>query len=293
MTDVKPDVERIGVTRRSVGKIYRDMPGLLIAGIIGAIITVVLAVWGVQISGFDPAQQSLVDRLLPPFTDGHIFGTDQLGRDVFSRVSVGFRWSVPVGILSAALACGIGVLTGLLAAWNTGWIRSVLTRLMDIAISFPYLVLAVAIVAVVGHGFWALVFTLGLVSWVSFARVVYVETLKLKEREYLIAARLIGNSTFRIITTYLARGLRHTVAVMYAFIFADLLVAEAGLSFLGLGAPLGEPSWGNMLATSREYLFIAPWLMYVPAAAVILVVLTANLLGDGLIERWGRGTIQN
>ena len=293
MTDIKPDIERIGVTRRSLGTIYRNMSGLLIAGIIGAIITIVLAIWGVQISGFDPAQQSLGDRLLPPFTDGHIAGTDQLGRDVFARVSVGFRWSVPVGIFSAALACGIGVITGLLAAWNTGWIRSFLTRLMDIAISFPYLVLAVAIVSVVGHGFWALVFTLGLVSWVSFARVVYAETLKLKEREYLIAARLVGNSTFRIITTYLARGLRHTVAVMYAFIFADLLVAEAGLSFLGLGAPLGEPSWGNMLATSREYLFIAPWLMYAPAAAVILVVLTANLLGDGLIERWGRGTIQN
>jgi peptide/nickel transport system permease protein len=293
MTDVKPDVERIGVTRRSIGMLYRNMSGLLIAGIIGAVITVVLAIWGVQISGFDPAQQSLADRLLPPGTDGHIFGTDQLGRDVFARVAVGFRWSVPVGILSAALACSIGVVTGLLAAWNTGWIRSVLTRLMDVAISFPYLVLAVAIVSVVGHGFWALVFTLGLVSWVSFARVVYAETLKLKEREYLIAARLIGNSTFRIISRYLARGLRHTVAVMYAFIFADLLVAEAGLSFLGLGAPLGEPSWGNMLATSREYLFIAPWMMYVPAAAVILVVLTANLLGDGLIERWGRGTIQN
>ena len=293
MTDVKPDVERIGLTRRSVGRIYQDIPGLLIAGIIGAIITVVLAIWGVQISGFDPAKQSLAERLLPPFTDGHIFGTDQLGRDVFARVSVGFRWSVPVGILSAALSATIGVTTGLIAAWNTGWIRSVLTRIMDVAISFPYLVLAVAIVAVVGHGFWALVFTLGLVSWVSFARVVNAETLRLKEKDYLLAARLVGNSTVRIISTYLARGLRHTIAVMYAFIFADLLVAEAGLSFLGLGAPLGAPSWGNMLATSREYLFIAPWLMYVPAAAVILVVLTANLLGDGLIKRWGRGTIQH
>ena len=100
MTDVKPDIERIGVTRRSLGTIYRNMSGLLIAGIIGAIITIVLAIWGVQISGFDPAQQSLGDRLLPPFTDGHIAGTDQLGRDVFARVSVGFRWSVPVGIFS-------------------------------------------------------------------------------------------------------------------------------------------------------------------------------------------------
>jgi peptide/nickel transport system permease protein len=293
MTVTEQDIQSSGLTRRAVGRFYRGMPGLLIAGIIGLIITIILMIWGTDLSGFEPGRQSLADRLLPPLSDGHLVGTDQLGRDVFSRVSAGFRWSVPVGLLAAAIAATIGCLAGVVAAWNTGWIRSVLTRLMDIAISFPYLVLAVAIIAVVGHSFWALVFTLGLVSWVSFARVVYAETLRLKEREDLVAARLLGNSPLRIAGTYLARGLRHSIAVMYAFIFADLLVAEAGLSFLGLGAPLGSPSWGNMLAASREHLFTAPWLMYAPAAAVILVVLTANLIGDGLIQYWGRGTKQH
>ncbi len=293
MTVPEQEVKRTGLTRQSIGRLYRGVPRPLISGIIGLIITITLTIWGVNISGFDPGAQSLADRLLPPFTDGHFLGTDQLGRDVFSRVAAGFLWSVPVGLLATAIAASIGSLAGVAAAWKTGWVRSVLTRLMDVAISFPYLVLAVTIIAVVGHSFWALVLTLGLVSWVSFARVIYAETLQLKEREYLVAARLLGNSALRIVTTYIARGLRHTIAVMYAFIFADLLVAEAGLSFLGVGAPLGTPSWGNMLAASREHLFTAPWLMYAPAAAVILVVLTANLIGDGLIQHWGRGTTQH
>jgi len=122
--------------------------------------------------------------------------------------------------------------------------------------------------------------------------VVYAETRKIKEREYVLAARLMGASGLRIIVTYVLRGLRPTLVVMAAFIFADLLVADAGLSFLGLGAPLGEPSWGNMLADSRLNLFDAPWMMYGPAAAVVLTVLTANLIGDGLLQRWGRGTHQ-
>lgn len=293
MTIAEKDLTRAGLTRRMIGRLYRRVPGLLIAGLVGLVITIVLTFWGVPLSGWEPGDQNLSDRLLPPLSGGHLLGTDQLGRDVFSRVAAGFRWSVPVGLFSALIAASIGCTAGVMAAWKTGWIRSVLTRAMDIAISFPYLVFAVAVIAVIGHGFWALVVTLGVVSWVSFARVVYAETMRLKEREYIIAARLIGNSTIRIVRTYIARGLRHTIAVMYAFIFADLLVAEAGLSFLGLGAPLGSPSWGSMLAASREYLFIAPWMMYTPAAAVILVVLTANLLGDGLIQHWGRGTTQH
>jgi peptide/nickel transport system permease protein len=292
MTAAPPAIEATGVSRRALGRAYRRMSGLLIAGLVGLVLTVVLTLWGVQLSGFEPGSQALSDRLLPPLTNGHLLGTDQLGRDVFARVSAGFRWSVPVGVLATAIAACIGGTVGIIAGWWPGWVRSVLTRAMEVAISFPYLVLAVAIIAVTGHGFWSLTLVLGLVSWVSFARVIYAETLRIKEREYVLAARLIGNSTPRIIATYVARGLRRTFAVMYAFIFADLLVAEAGLSFLGVGAPLGEPSWGNMLSSSREYLFNAPWLMYAPAAAVVLVVLTANLLGDGLIGLWGRGTTQ-
>ena len=211
---------------------------------------------------------------------------------MLARVADGFAWSLPVGLIATTIAASLGTLIGVAAGWSEGWVRSVLSRFMEMAISFPYLVLAVAIISVTGRGFWSLTLVLGLVSWISFARVIYVETRAIKKREYVVAARLMGLRPIRIISTYVLRGLRHTIAVMFAFIFADLLVAEAGLSFLGVGASLGEPSWGNMLSASREHLFTAPWLMYAPAGAVVLTVLTANLLGDGLIQYWGKGTTQ-
>lgn len=292
MTTADPALQEVGLSRRVIGRAYRRVPGLLITGIVGLMLTVILTFWGADIAGFSPGEQDLSNRLLPPFTDGHLLGTDRLGRDLFARVAVGFTWSIPVGLVATTIAASIGTVIGMIAGWSTGWARSALTRFMDVAISFPYLVLAVAVIAVTGHGFWALTLILGLVAWVSFARVVYAETQRIKQREYVLAARLMGFSTPRIVRTYVLRGLRHTIAVMYAFIFADLLVAEAGLSFLGVGAPLGEASWGNMLASSREQLFLAPWMMYAPAAAVVLAVLTANLLGDGLIDYWGRGRTQ-
>lgn len=285
-------LESVGVTRRLLGRRRGKVPGLLIAGLIGLVITVVLTFFGDTIAGFEPGKQALGDRLLPPLRDGHWLGTDRLGRDMLARVTEGFAWSLPVGLIATSIAATLGTIIGVAAGWSEGWIRSILSRFMEMAISFPYLVLAVAVISVTGHGFWALTLVLGLVSWISFARVVFVETQAIKQREYLLAARLMGLRPARIVRTYVLRGLRHTIAVMFAFIFADLLVAEAGLSFLGVGAPIGEPSWGIMLSASREYLFTAPWMMYAPAGAVVLAVLTANLLGDGLIQYWSRGTAQ-
>ena len=292
VTQSEGDQQPTGLTRRMLGTSRVGIPALLIAGFVGFTIVVVLTLWGEQIAGFDADKQSLADRLLPPLTDGHYLGTDKLGKDIFARVAAGFLWSIPVGLVATAIAATIGTTVGVIAGWNEGWVRAVLSRFMEVAISFPYLVLAVAVITVAGRGFLALSVTLGLVAWVSFARVVYAETRKIKQREYVVAARLMAMSTPRILATYVLRGLRPTLVVMAAFIFADLLVAEAGLSFLGLGAPLGEPSWGNMLADSRTTLFETPWMMYGPAAAVVLTVLTANLIGDGLLQWWSRGTHQ-
>ncbi len=292
MTTPETQIDGTGLSRRALRSTYRRVPGLLVTGLVGAVMVVILTFWGSNLAGFEPGAQSLSNRLQPPLEGRHLLGTDRLGRDVFSRVTAGFSWSLPVALVATTIASTLGTLAGVAAGWNDGWVRTLLVRFMDIAISFPYLVLAVAIIAVTGRGFWALTLVLGLVSWVSFARVVYAETQQIRSREYVLAARLMAIPSWRILATYVLRGLRHTIAVMYAFIFADLLVAEAGLSFLGVGAPLGEPSWGNMLSDSRQQLFTAPWLMYGPAMAVVLAVLTANLIGDGLIQRWGRGTSQ-
>lgn len=270
----------------------RPMPGLLVVGLIGLVTVALMLLLGEQIAGFGAEDQSLVDRLQPPLTDGHLFGTDQLGRDVFARVAAGFRWSLPVGFFAAVIATTIGTVIGITAGWSEGILRTLVTRLIDMAISFPYFVLATAIIAVIGRSIVTLILVLGSVAWVSVARVVYAETRALKEREYILAARLIGVPSHRIVLTYILRGLRARIAVMFAFLFADLLVAEAALSFLGIGAPVGAPSWGNMLFSSREFIFTASWLLWGPALAVILVVITANMLGDGLNQRWNVGMEQ-
>lgn len=270
----------------------RPMPGLLVVGLIGLVTVALMLLLGERIAGFGAEEQSLVDRLQPPLTDGHLFGTDQLGRDVFARVAAGFRWSLPVGFFAAVIATTIGTVIGITAGWSEGILRTLVTRLIDMAISFPYFVLATAIIAVIGRSIVTLILVLGSVAWVSVARVVYAETRALKEREYILAARLIGVPSHRIVLTYILRGLRARIAVMFAFLFADLLVAEAALSFLGIGAPVGAPSWGNMLFSSREFIFTASWLLWGPALAVILVVITANMLGDGLNQRWNVGMEQ-
>lgn len=257
-------------------------PWLLLAGAAGLSALLLLTALGPRLAGFDPAHVDTARRLLPPGAGGHRLGTDQLGRDVLARALAGFRWSLSVGLGAALIAAAVGTALGVAAGWDEGWLRPLLARLMDTAIAFPYLVLAVAVIAVAGRGYWSLVIVLGLVSWVSFARVVFAETREIKRREYVLAARLLGLGTARILLGSVLRGLRPTLLTVAAFVFADLLVAEASLSFLGVGAALGTPSWGAMLADARPYLFSAPWMLYVPAACVVLAVLTGNLLGDGL-----------
>lgn len=233
----------------------------------------------------DPGSSVLTDRLKAPGTPGHLLGTDQVGRDVLARVLAGARWSLGIGVTATVLAGFIGIALGVGAAWSKRAARVVLTRAIDVGISFPYLVIAVTVIAVVGRGFWPLALTLGLVAWPTVARIVYAETLSLAQREYVTAARLLGVRGLRSVLSHVLPALRPTVQVVGAFMFADLTVSESGLSFLGLGAPLGEPTWGNMLADSRAYLATAPWLMLVPAAAIVIAVLAANLIGDGLTAR--------
>jgi peptide/nickel transport system permease protein len=252
---------------------------LLGAGAVLAVLAV--AVLGPVLSA-DPYATALDDRLLPPGTAGHGLGTDALGRDLAARIVTGLGWSLGVAAVATAIAAAIGTSLALVAAERKGWIRTAILQLVAAVLSFPGLVIAIAVIAVVGHGYWPLTLTLGLLSWPVFARVTYAEARGLLERDYVLAARLSGASRVRILAGHVLPGIAPTLYVMLAFHLADMLVAESALSFLGLGAPLGSPSLGNMLSESRQYLFVAPWLMFVPAAAIVAVVIAANLLGDGL-----------
>jgi peptide/nickel transport system permease protein len=276
-----------GVSRRLVRVPRLRAPGLLLAGAVGLAAVAACTAAGSALAGFDPAHVATADRLLAPGAAGHRLGTDQLGRDVLARTLAAFRWSLAVALCALLIGGVAGSAAGLAAGWHDGWPRALLSRAMDTAVAFPALVLALAVIAAAGHGFWALVLVLGLVNWVVFARVVLAETREIRSREYVLAARLLGLGDARIVLGPVLRALRPTLLVVAAFAFADLLVAEASLSFLGIGAPLGTPSWGSMLADSRQYVFTAPWLLYAPAAAVVLAVLTANLIGDGLAQLWG------
>jgi peptide/nickel transport system permease protein len=214
----------------------------------------------------------------------HVFGTDQLGRDLLFRVLGGLPWSLGISGVAVICVAVIGTFIGLIGAWYTGVVRTIVLLGIAAMIAMPFLVLALVVVAVVGRGFWPLSLTMGFIAWTAVSRVIYAESRGLLTREYVLAARLFGVSKWSILIFHVLPGLRPTILVMAAFFFAVLLIIESALSFLGLGAPLNAPSWGNMLSDSRQYLTIAPWMMFAPAGAIVLAVISLNLIGDGFAE---------
>jgi len=265
------------------GRILRRLGSLeLLVGIVLFAVVLIFILFRAQLQTHDPYVGDLYDRFSAAGVGGHLLGTDNLGRDVWSRLLEGIRWSISAAGLATVIAFVIGTTVGLIAAQVSGWVRTLLNQIVDMALAFPSLIIAIIIVAVVGRGFWPLTLTLGLVSWPVFARVVYAESLSLLERDYVAASRAFGARRSAILLGHVLPGLRPTLTVVLAFHFADMLVAESALSFLGLGAPLGVPTWGNLLQESRDYLMVAPWLLIVPCAGIIYAVVTVNLIGDGL-----------
>jgi peptide/nickel transport system permease protein len=221
-------------------------------------------------------------RFVPPFSTEHVLGTDQLGRDLGMRILLGLRWSFATALCATLIAFSIGTVLGLLAARGRSWLAQAIRQITALAQSFPVFVLAVSVVALVGNGFVALSAVLGLVTWPVFCRVVHAETASLSAREYVLAAEMLHMSSVRLYCMHILPGLMSSLSVLVPFHFADMLIAESALSFLGIGAPLGDATWGSMLQESRSYLWSAPWLMLLPAAAIVTLVIGANLLGDGL-----------
>ena len=239
--------------------------------------------------GEDFLNGHLRERLKPPGYNGsqggyHVFGTDQLGRDLFFRVMGGLPWSLGISGVAVICVAVIGTTIGLIGAWYENWIRTIVLLGVSAMIAMPFLVLALVVTALFERGFWTLSLTMGFIAWTAVSRVIYAEARGLLTREYVLAARLFGVSKWSILIFHILPGLRPTILVMAAFFFAVLLIIESALSFLGLGAPLNAPSWGNMLSDSRQYLVIAPWMMLVPAITIVWSVISLNLIGDGIAE---------
>jgi peptide/nickel transport system permease protein len=266
-------------TRRNVHPVLRHRSAVV--GLVIAILVVIVAIVAPLLSTHDPLFLDPVARLTPPGGDGHILGTDNFGRDTYSRTIFGARISLIVGFGVAACTIVFGTLIGLVA----GYFRRVdawLMRVMDGLMAFPGVILAVAIMAARGPSVWNVIIALSVVDTPRLARVVRSVVLAVRELQYIEAAHTIGLGTPRILVRHILPNCLAVLIVQGTFIFAQAVLGEAGLSFLGVGTPPEIPSWGNMLGEARQYIRDAPWIMIAPGAALMLAVLGLNLLGDGI-----------
>jgi peptide/nickel transport system permease protein len=253
------------------------MAGLVIVGIL--LLVALLAPW---IAPHDPLTQDLSRRLLPPGTPGNLLGTDDFGRDILSRIIYGARITLYIIALVAISAPTLGLLIGTVAGYFGGWIDAVLMRLTDIFLAFPRLILALALVAVLGPGIENAVLAIALTAWPPYARVARAETLTVRSSDYIAAIRLQGASSTRIIAGHVVPMCLPSVIIRVTLDMAGVILIAAGLGFLGLGVLPPAPEWGLMISSGRKFLFEQWWVATMPGLAIFIVSLGFNLLGDGL-----------
>jgi peptide/nickel transport system permease protein len=282
---------RQGFLRRLLGN-----PGGIVGLVLVALVMLV-AVLAPLLGPHDPAQQDIASRLQPPFwAEGgsldHPFGTDSVGRDILSRVIYGSRISIFVGLVATAASALLGVSLGLIAGYLGGTSDSVISRLGDVQQAIPFLVLAIAVAALLGPGLRNLILVLVITTWVTFFRVVRGEVLTVREEQYVLSARAIGASSVRIILRYILPNVAASIIVIGTLLVANMIIFEASLSFLGLGVPSSIPTWGRIVADGREYIADEWWIALFPGLAILITVMGINLLGDWLREdldpRWRR-----
>lgn len=253
-----------------------------VAGAILILLLLFVAIAAPWIAPHDPVRQSAVNRLKPPGTESYLLGTDRFGRDTLSRVIWGARVSLQVGIASVLLGMAIGVPVGIVAGYKGGRTDQILMRAVDVALSFPTLVLGLIIVALLGSGIWKMIIAIALVNAPQFARVARGPTIALRDAEFVQAARALGNSDWRIMFKHVLPNVMSDIVTVSSLWVASAIRTEANLSFLGLGVAPPTPSWGNMVREGIDFLGRAPWLATVPALAIFITILAFNMLGDGL-----------
>jgi peptide/nickel transport system permease protein len=251
---------------------------------VGALVlflVVASAVFAPQLAPRDPVDQEFVDQLKSPSL-AHLFGTDEFGRDIFSRVLFGARIALIVGFLADGIATVLGVILGVISGYFGGRLDALVTRVIDIMLAFPYLLLAMIVVAILGPGLINAMIAIAIVYTPQVARVVRGVVLSVKEQEFVEAARGLGAGTTRILSRCVLPNIVSPIIVMATLTVGFMIVETAGLSFLGLGASPPTPEWGSMLATGRSYMLTAPWIATFPGLAILVTVVAFNLVGDGL-----------
>lgn len=255
-------------------------------GVLILIVVAVAAIFSEWITPHDPTLRDIARRLKPPLyqQDSQLFllGTDAVGRDILSRIIFGTRITLIVGLASVFFAGSIGVLIGLLSGYLGGWFDTIAMRIADIQLAIPFMVLAIAVAAVLGNSLTNTIIVLGITGWVTYGRLVRSETLSVRRNEYVTAAEAVGVQPFRIIFRHILPNVGASIIVAATQMVARMLIAEASLSFLGLGIPFTTPTWGVMIAEGRDYLMTSWWVSTLPGLAIFLTVMSANLVGDWL-----------
>ena len=265
--------------RDAIYRLFRNK--LAITGMVIMGLFVLTAIFAPLLSPYDPIAQELALRRRPPSQE-HWLGRDDLGRDILSRVIFGARLSLQVGVLSVGFAIVIGAIIGAIAGYVGGWVDNIVMRLMDIMLAFPALLLAIAIVTILGPGLLNMLYAIGIVSIPAYARIVRASVLSAKEQDYVLAARAVGVPPMRLLFRDIFPNVLTPLLVQGTLGIGTAILDAAGLSFLGLGAQPPEPEWGAMLGQGRYSMFTAPHIVVFPGVAIMLTVLGFNLLGDGL-----------
>ena len=260
---------------------------MLILGVIFTMTVAMMALFAGIISPHDYTQQNLPNTLKPPFWMAgggwtYPLGTDHLGRDIFTRILYGARVSLVVGVGSVLISSSIGIFLGLISGFYGGWVDSLIMRIADIQLSFPPIFLCIALMAFIPPSLASLILVLGVITWVQFGRVSRGSTLSVKEKEFVEAARSLGTSNVKIMLRHILPNILSPIVVIATVCMSWMILAEAGLSFLGLGVQPPTPAWGSMLSEGRTYFKIAWWYATFPGLAIFISVLGLNMLGDGL-----------
>ncbi len=245
----------------------------------GLVTAAILAPW---IAPYPPLEMDLLNPYAPPFSPGHLLGTDNFGRDILSRLIHGGRISLFVGFVVVGIASVLGTSLGLMAGYLGGWVDNLIMRLVEIFYAFPFLVLVIAVIAVFGPSIFNVMWVLGLVSWPLYARLVRAQVLALRETEYVEAARAAGVGHARIMFRHILPNSLTPILVTATFGIPEAILASAALGFLGLGVQPPTPEWGIMIAEGKDFIRRAPNLITWPGVAIMLVVLSFNFVGDGL-----------
>ncbi|MBU4314004.1 MAG: ABC transporter permease [Actinobacteria bacterium] len=287
-SEITEILEDIGMEKKySRSSLYKDAwrrlkkNKLAMIGLGIIIFLIIIAIFAPLVSPYNPIGRIKEESSLSPST-AHLFGTDLLGRDIFSRVIYGSRISLEVGVIAVGISVTIGLFFGAIAGYFGNVPDVLIMRMADIFFAFPYILGAIAIMTILGPGIMNIFIAIGILGWASFARIFRGSILSIKNKEYIEAARALGASNFRIITKHIFPNAFAPIIVYATMNVGSAILVEAALSFLGLGVQPPTPAWGKMLSESLSYIDIAPWMMFSPGIAIVITVLGFVLLGDGL-----------